>query len=393
MLIIKSPREAFATPVQVVSGIVGKQRQTLPILSNILISKVGTRVDFTATDLDIEIKTFADIGAEGPDISVTVDAAKLQSLISALNHGSEVTLSQPSQSDPTVELKQGKSTFKLNTLPADEFPNRPVTEFSQTLTIPANQLRHLLQLVHFSMAQQDIRYFLNGMLLSVQGDVIRVVTTDGHRLAYCEGKLETPLSENTTDGHRLAYCEGKLETPLSENIQCIVPRRTVMEMLRLIPDTEEAINIAVSTAEIRITWGNITLSSKLVEGKFPDYNRVIPVNNTNIFVIKRDVLLGALKRTAILANAKLRGVKWELKNNALTIQSTNSDQEEAKDVLDIDYNGIDIEIGFNLLYLQDVLNNLRSEEVQFALHNNTGAMLITMPDNSSFKYVVMPMRT
>ena len=157
-----------------------------------------------------------------------------------------------------MELKQGKSTFKLNTLPADEFPNRPVTEFSQTLTIPANQLRHLLQLVHFSMAQQDIRYFLNGMLLSVQGDVIRVVTTDGHRLAYCEGKLETPLSEN---------------------IQCIVPRRTVMEMLRLIPDTEEAINIAVSTAEIRITWGNITLSSKLVEGKFPDYNRVIPVNN------------------------------------------------------------------------------------------------------------------
>ena len=131
----------------------------------------------------------------------------------------------------------------------------------------------------------------------------------------------------------------------------------------------------------------------MVEGKFPDYNRVIPVNNTNIFVIKRDVLLGALKRTAILANAKLRGVKWELKNNTLTIQSTNSDQEEAKDVLDIEYNGIDIEIGFNLLYLQDVLNNLRSEEAQFALHSNTGAMLVTMPDNSSFKYVVMPMRT
>lgn len=372
MLIIKSPREAFATPVQAVSGIVGKQRQTLPILSNILISKVGTRVDFTATDLDIEIKTFADIGAEGPDISVTVDAAKLQSLISALNHGSEVTLSQPSQSDPTVELKQGKSTFKLNTLPADEFPNRPEAQFTQSFAIPANQIRHLLQLVHFSMAQQDIRYFLNGMLLSVEGDVIRVVTTDGHRLAYCEGKLESALTQN---------------------IQCIVPRRTVMEMLRLIPDSDESITIAISEAEIRITWGNITLSSKLVEGKFPDYNRVIPVNNTNIFVIKRDVLLGALKRTAILANAKLRGVKWELKNNILTIQSTNSDQEEAKDVLDIEYNGIDIEIGFNLLYLQDVLNNLRSEEVQFALHSNTGAMLVTMPDNSSFKYVVMPMRT
>ena len=372
MLIIKSPREAFATPVQAVSGIVGKQRQTLPILSNILISKVGTRVNFTATDLDIEIKTFADIGAEGPDMSVTVDASKLQSLISALNHGSEVTLSQPNQSDPTVELKQGKSTFRLNTLPADEFPNRQETEFAQAFTIPANQLRHLLQLVHFSMAQQDIRYFLNGMLLSVQGDVIRVVTTDGHRLAYCEGKLESALTEN---------------------IQCIVPRRTVMEMLRLIPDNEESIRIEISTAEIRITWSNITLSSKLVEGKFPDYNRVIPVNNNNIFVIKRDVLLGALKRTAILANAKLRGVKWELKNNTLTVQSTNSDQEEAQDVLDIDYTGIDIEIGFNLLYLQDVLNNLRSEEVQFALHSNTGAMLVTMPDNSSFKYVVMPMRT
>lgn len=372
MLIIKSPREAFATPVQVVSGIVGKQRQTLPILSNILISKVGSRVDFTATDLDIEIKTFADIGAEGPDVSVTVDAAKLQSLISALNHGSEVTLSQPNQSDPTVELKQGKSTFRLNTLPADEFPNRPEAQFTQTFTIPANKIRHLLQLVHFSMAQQDIRYFLNGMLLSIEGDVIRVVTTDGHRLAYCEGKLEAPLSEN---------------------IQCIVPRRTVMEMLRLIPDNEENITISVSAAEIRVNWSNITLSSKLVEGKFPDYNRVIPLNNNNIFVVKREVLLAALKRTAILANAKLRGVKWEIKNNSLTIQSTNSDQEEAKDVLDIDYNGIDIEIGFNLMYLQDVLNNLRSEEVQFALHSNTGAMLITMPENNSFKYVVMPMRT
>ena len=372
MLIIKSPREAFATPVQVVSGIVGKQRQTLPILSNILISKVGSRVDFTATDLDIEIKTFADIGAEGPDVSVTVDAAKLQSLISALNHGSEVTLSQPNQSDPTVELKQGKSTFRLNTLPADEFPNRPEAQFTQTFTIPANKIRYLLQLVHFSMAQQDIRYFLNGMLLSIEGDVIRVVTTDGHRLAYCEGKLEVPLSEN---------------------IQCIVPRRTVMEMLRLIPDNEENITISVSAAEIRVNWSNITLSSKLVEGKFPDYNRVIPLNNNNIFVVKREVLLAALKRTAILANAKLRGVKWEIKNNSLTIQSTNSDQEEAKDVLDIDYNGIDIEIGFNLMYLQDVLNNLRSEEVQFALHSNTGAMLITMPENNSFKYVVMPMRT
>ena len=372
MLIIKSPREAFATPVQVVSGIVGKQRQTLPILSNILISKVGSRVDFTATDLDIEIKTFADIGAEGLDVSVTVDAAKLQSLISALNHGSEVTLSQPNQSDPTVELKQGKSTFRLNTLPADEFPNRPEAQFTQTFTIPANKIRYLLQLVHFSMAQQDIRYFLNGMLLSIEGDVIRVVTTDGHRLAYCEGKLEAPLSEN---------------------IQCIVPRRTVMEMLRLIPDNEENITISVSAAEIRVNWSNITLSSKLVEGKFPDYNRVIPLNNNNIFVVKREVLLAALKRTAILANAKLRGVKWEIKNNSLTIQSTNSDQEEAKDVLDIDYNGIDIEIGFNLMYLQDVLNNLRSEEVQFALHSNTGAMLITMPENNSFKYVVMPMRT
>ena len=372
MLIIKSPREAFATPVQVVSGIVGKQRQTLPILSNILISKVGSRVDFTATDLDIEIKTFADIGAEGPDVSVTVDAAKLQSLISALNHGSEVTLSQPNQSDPTVELKQGRSTFRLNTLPADEFPNRPEAQFTQTFTIPANKIRYLLQLVHFSMAQQDIRYFLNGMLLSIEGDVIRVVTTDGHRLAYCEGKLEAPLSEN---------------------IQCIVPRRTVMEMLRLIPDNEENITISVSAAEIRVNWSNITLSSKLVEGKFPDYNRVIPLNNNNIFVVKREVLLAALKRTAILANAKLRGVKWEIKNNSLTIQSTNSDQEEAKDVLDIDYNGIDIEIGFNLMYLQDVLNNLRSEEVQFALHSNTGAMLITMPENNSFKYVVMPMRT
>ena len=164
-------------------------------------------------------------------------------------------------------------------------------------------------------------------------------------------------------------------------------------MIRLIPDNDEAITIEISNTEIRITWGNITLSSKLVEGKFPDYNRVIPTNNNNTFTVKREALLSALKRTAILANAKLRGVKWNLTANSLTVQSTNSDQEEAKDVLDIQYDGLDIEIGFNLLYLQDVLNNLRSEDVQFALHSNTGAMLVTMPDNNSFKYVVMPMRT
>lgn len=372
MQIIKSTREAFATPVQVVGGIVGKQRQTLPILSNLLIKKMGTKVEFTATDLDIEIKTFADIGGEGGDVSVTVDAAKLQSLINALDHNVEVTLSQKGSNDANVELKQGKSTFRLNTLPADEFPNRQEANFAQQFVMPANQFRHLLQLVHFSMAQQDIRYFLNGMLLSVDGSNIRVVTTDGHRLAYSEAQLEVPCNSM---------------------IHCIVPRRTVLELIRLIPDNENNVNIEVSNSEIRVTFGNVALSSKLVEGKFPDYNRVIPTANNNIFKIKRDVLAAALKRTAILANATLRGVKWELKANTLMIQSTNSDQEEAQDILDIDYNGIDIEIGFNLLYLQDVLNNLKSEEVQFALLNNTGAMLVTMPDSTSFKYVVMPMRT
>ena len=372
MQIIKSSREAFATPVQVVGGIVGKQRQTLPILSNILIKKVGSKIEFTATDLDIEIKTFADIGGDCKDISVTVDAAKLHNLINALDNTNEVTLSLKNDSDSTIELKQGKSTFRLNTLPADEFPNRQATNFSQRFSMPANQFRHLLQLVHFSMAQQDIRYFLNGMLLSVDGDTIRVVTTDGHRLAYSEAKLETPCLSM---------------------IHCIVPRRTVLELIRLIPDNENAIDVEVSNSEIRVMFGNIALSSKLVEGKFPDYNRVIPMNNTNVFKVKRELLSAALKRTAILANAKLRGVKWDLKGNTLMIQSTNSDQEEAQDVLDVEYNGIDIEIGFNLLYLQDVLNNLKSEEVQFALLSNTGAMLVTMPDNTSFKYVVMPMRT
>ena len=373
MQIIKSSREAFATPVQVVGGIVGKQRQTLPILSNILIKKEGTAVEFTATDLDIEVKTFADIGFDdGKDVQVTVDAAKLQSLINALNHNSEVTLEMSNSADACVELKQGKSLFRLNTLPADEFPNRQEIDFEQSFSMPANQFRHLLQLVHFCMAQQDIRYFLNGMLLSVEGTTIRVVTTDGHRLAYSEAQLEQA-------------CTSK--------IMCIVPRRTVLELIRLIPDNENNIKIDVSNSEIRVSFGNIALSSKLVEGKFPDYNRVIPMNNTNIFKVKREDLSAALKRTAILANAKLRGVKWVLKTNSLTVQSTNSDQEEAQDVLDIDYTGDDIDIGFNLLYLQDVLNNLKSEEVQFALLSNTGAMLVTMPDNTSFKYVVMPMRT
>ena len=369
MQFIKCTREALLKPLQTVGGIV-EGRQTLPILANVLIQKEKDKVSFTTTDLEIQIRTTADVGTGDEDCKTSLPAAKLLALLAALPGAStEVALNAEERK---VVLSAANSRFSLSQLPAEDYPELNTSEMSTSFKVPAQNLKHLLQMVHFSMAQQDIRYYLNGMLLVVQNKKVRAVATDGHRLACCDDNSEIEF-----DG----------------NIEAILPRKTVQQLMKLLPDTDTEVLVEIGKSQARFVFGDIDFLTKLVEGKFPDYNRVIPVNNNNIFVIKRDVLLGALKRTAILANAKLRGVKWELKNNTLTVQSTNSDQEEAQDVLDIDYNGIDIEIGFNLLYLQDVLNNLRSEEVQFALHSNTGAMLVTMPDNSSFKYVVMPMRT
>jgi len=365
MQLVKATRDALLKPLQVVSGIV-ERRQTLPILANILVRKDGERVSFTATDLEIQIQTSADIGAGKDAAATTVAARKLVDILRALPEA-DVTLSL---SNRKLAIASGKSRFNLQTLAAEEYPTVAQAEFTADFTLPASTFKYLLSMVHFAMAQQDIRYYLNGMLLVVEGTTVRAVATDGHRLALCEV---------TKDG-------------ASSKIEAIIPRKTVLELSRLLPDSDDPVRVQMAANQVKFSFDNIELVSKLVEGKFPDYQRVLPAANTKVFAIGREDLMHALQRAAILTTDKFKGVRMVLASGSLKITSTNADQEDAQDELEIDYAGDGLDIGFNVNYLLDVLANLKNEQIRFALGDALGSALITMPDSERFKYVVMPMR-
>jgi len=368
MQIVKAPRDALLKPLQVVSGIV-ERRQTLPILANVMVRKDGAHLAFTATDLEIQIQTAAEIGSGGDAAATTVSARKLVDILRALPD-TEVTLSLASKK---LTVATGRSRFNLQTLSAEEFPTVAAVEATADFTLPAAQFKYLLQMVHFAMAAQDIRYYLNGMLLVVDGPVVRAVATDGHRLALCE-----------------LVREG--EAAIGARIESIIPRKTISELLRLLPDSDEPVRVQMAPNQTRIGFGSIEIVSKLVEGKFPDYTKVIPANNTKTFVIGREELMQALQRAAILTTDKFKGVRCILGSNSVRITSTNAEQEDAQEELEIEYAGEPLDIGFNVTYLLDVLGNLRVEHVKFALGDALGSALIGMPDSDRFKYVVMPMR-
>ena len=369
MQIVKAGREALLKPLQVVSGIV-ERRQTLPILANILVRKDGERVSFTATDLEIQIQTHAELGSGKDSTATTVSARKLVDILRALPEA-DVALSLAGKK---LTVQSGKSRFNLQTLAAEEFPTVAQAEFSTDFAVPAASLKYLLSMVHFAMAAQDIRYYLNGMLLVLDGTVVRAVATDGHRLALCEV---------TRDGAD-AGAAGKVEV--------IIPRKTILELMRLLPDSDDAVRVQMAANQVKFSFGPIELISKLVEGKFPDYTKVIPAGNTKVFTVAREAIMAALARTAILTTDRFKGVRWVLAPSALKVSSTNADQEEAQEELEIDYSGDGLDIGFNVSYLLDVLGNLKSEQVKFALGDALGSALISMPDSDRFKYVVMPMR-
>ena len=365
MQLVKASRDALLKPLQVVSGIV-ERRQTLPILANILVRKDGERVSFTATDLEIQIQTSADIGAGKDAAATTVAARKLVDILRALPEA-DVALSL---SNKKMAIASGKSRFNLQTLAAEEFPTVAQADFTADFTLPASTFKYLLSMVHFAMAQQDIRYYLNGMLLVVDGTTVRAVATDGHRLALCEV---------TKDG-------------ASNKIEAIIPRKTVLELSRLLPDSDDPVRVQMAANQVKFSFGDIELVSKLVEGKFPDYQRVLPAANTKVFAIGREDLMHALQRAAILTTDKFKGVRMVLGAGSLKITSTNADQEDAQDELEIDYADDGLDIGFNVNYLLDVLANLKNEQISFSLGDALGSALITMPDSEKFKYVVMPMR-
>jgi DNA polymerase III subunit beta len=369
MKLLQIERDALLKPLQAVTGIVEK-RHTLPILSNVLLERRGREVQLVATDLEIQVLTASETGGVGDaaEHSLTVSARKLQEILRSLPESCGVTLDVQGN---RLQLKAGKSRFSLQTLPAADFPllgdgGAPLAR----VTLPQKTLRGLLSLVQFSMAQQDIRYYLNGMLLVLDGSEVRVVATDGHRLSYASGAAEVP----------------------TEKREVIVPRKAVLELSRLLTDDEAPVHIELYASQVRFRFGSIELTTKVIDGKFPDYTRVIPTSYQKHIVVPRQLLLQALQRAAILSNEKFRGVRWVLTADSLRISCTNNEQEEAQEELDVPYAGDALDIGFNISYLLDVLTNVESERVDCAFGDANSSMLITLPDRTDFRYVVMPMR-
>ena len=367
MLLYKGPRDQLLTPLQAVCGIVEK-RHTLPILSNVLIEKDGESLTLLATDIEIQIRT-ATTGVGSEKTALTVAARKLQDILRSLPESAEVSLTLD---DKRLQLKAGKSRFNLQTLPAEDFPRMASADGQTTrITVTQKQFKRLLALVQYSMAQQDIRYYLNGLLMVVHAGEMRVVATDGHRLAFASEALTTT------------------ELPRAD---VILPRKTVLELSRQLADNDEPLEIILMPTQVQFRFGNIELVSKLIDGKFPDYERVIPQHHTKVLTLGREMLLHSLLRAAILTNEKFRGVRMVLADGSLKIISTNAEQEEAQEEIEVEYQGDSLDVGFNVTYLLDVLNNISNESIECRLADASSSALFTLPGNESFKYVVMPMR-
>ena len=365
MILVETDRDVLLKPLSVVSGIV-ERRHTLPILSNVLIERKGERLRFAATDLEIQITTEAQSNGAGTDTVITTSARKLQEILRALPEKAKVQLEQK---DNHLLIKAGKSRFSLQTLPAEDFPvqTRGAVQYQEKMH--QKDLKRLLGLVQYAMAQQDIRYYLNGLLMVIEEGKLKVVATDGHRLGYAS-----------------------LKQKQKTRLEVILPRKAVTEAGRLLADTEDEVNIELAPNQARISFSNIELVTKVIDGKFPDYTRVIPTGNQKHFQIPRAVLQQALQRMAILANEKFRGVRWVLTDKSLRIICTNNEQEEAQEELEVNYKGDALDIGFNISYLLDVLNNLDCEDISCSFGDANSSALITIPGNEDFKYVVMPMR-
>jgi len=356
-------------PLQSVSGIVEK-RHTLPILSNVLLEKKADLLTLLATDIEIQITTTTSGAAGDGDGAVTVGARKLQDILRSLPDSAEVSLSLD---DKRLQVRAGKSRFTLQTLPAEDFPRMALTDGDlKIITVTQKQFRQLLAQTQFSMASQDVRYYLNGLLLLIDGNELRAVATDGHRLAYASMPLE-----------------GEAESSRQE---LILPRKTVLELSRLLADSDDPLLIELSSNQIRFKFGHINLVSKLIDGKFPDYERVIPATLKNVVALNRAALLQSMVRAAILTNEKFRGVRLLLSTGSMKIMAANAEQEEAQEEIEIDYSGDAIDVGFNVGYLLDVLNNTSVETVEWGFNDPNSSALLSIPGNERFKYVVMPMR-
>jgi DNA polymerase-3 subunit beta len=363
---LKAQRETFLKPVQAVIGVV-ERRQTMPILANVLITAGKDGLAVTASDLEVELVAKAQVEVEGAG-EITVPGRKLLDLLRALPDGASVAMA--TERDRLV-IRSGKSRFTLSTLPAREFPVIDDIQTQRQFTVPQKSLRELIDRTAFAMAHQDVRYYLNGLLFEMAGPRLRTVATDGHRLALCDA-----------DG----------SADYGQQHQVIVPRKGVLELQRLLEDADTPATVEVGSNHIRVDLPSLKFTSKLIDGRFPDYERVVPKQGDKELIADRSLLRDALSRASILSNEKYRGIRLTLSGSTLKIVAHNPEQEEAEEELEVKYSGGDLEIGFNVTYLLDALNAVQGDSIRVGLADANSSCLIAAPDRPQARYVVMPMR-
>ncbi len=361
-------RDTLLKPLQLVAGVV-ERRQTLPVLSNVLFEVRGDRLRLTGTDMEVEMVASLALAEAAQDGETTIPARKLLDIVKSLPADTELKFEHDGQK---ITLKCGRSRYSLATLPASEFPNIEQGMGNQSIEIDVGTLKKLIDSTAFSMAQQDVRYYLNGMLLEVTVDRLRTVATDGHRLAMADANVATGIENK---------------------VQVIVPRKGILELSRLLTEDGDAkAKLALGGNHVRVEYGNLSFTSKLIDGKFPDYARVLPQNSDKAVFAQREELRSALSRAAILSNEKYHGIRLTLSSGTLGIVANNPEQEEAHEEIAIDYSGAELEIGFNVSYLLDVLNSLKGAQVKLALGDANSSALVSDAENASCWYVIMPMR-
>ena len=361
-------RELLLKPLQTIATVV-ERRQTLPVLSNILISVRSNRLSMTATDLEVEM--VADIPLDrGDEGDITLPARKLVDICRALPEGVDIHFDIDTEKARAV-IKSGKSRFTLASLPAAEFPNIDDIKGVYDFSISQGILKRLMDKTQFAMAQQDVRYYLNGLLIEVTNNTVRAVATDGHRLAMC--KHEADVSPEQV-------------------IQVILPRKGVVELSRLLSDSNGSAKITIGNNHIRITLEEYVFTSKLIDGRFPDYERVIPKNSDKLVAADKELMRQALVRTSILSNEKYRGIRLRLESGLIQAQANNPEMEEAEEAIEVKYSGAAMEIGFNVSYLLDALGAIDTEEVNLALGDSNSSCVVTPAVNGDCTYVIMPMR-
>jgi len=367
-MIIKTSREALLEPLLQIAGVV-ERRQTLPILSNVLLQCQPQQIVLTATDLEVELKTIARCESDG-ELDFTLPARKLLDICKALPDNSAITISI--ENNERAVLKSGRGRYALGILPANDYPVIETTHSTFRFSLQQRQLKGLIDNTGFAMAQQDVRYYLNGMLLEITPQRVRAVATDGHRLAL-------------SDVDQLSIADVQEQ-------KLILPRKAALELGRLLHESDDTVEIELSTNHVRFVTGSTTFTSKLIDGRFPDYERVIPAPGKNCLTVERDILKQALQRASILSNEKYRGIRFSLSDNLLQLTANNPEQEQAEEEVVVEYSGDTMSIGFNVSYLLDVLNTIESSKITMLLTDPNSSSIVTAENTQQSRYVIMPMR-